>query len=39
MLLGGGYSGERPAKQKQNRIFIVNSFEEKTFKIRLGLER
>ena len=39
MLLGGGYSGERSAKQKYDRIFIVNSLRKKTFKIRLGLER
>ena len=29
MLQGGGYSGERSAKQKLNRIFTVNSFKEK----------
>ena len=34
MLLGGGYSGERSAKQKYNRIFIVNSLRRETFKIR-----
>ena len=39
MLLGGGYSGKRSAKQKYKRIFIVNSLRKKPFKIRLGLER
>ena len=37
--IGGGYSGERSAKQKYNRIFIVNSLRKEMFKKRLGLER